>query len=46
MFSPRLASFAVLSTLVGTTVATFSILSPGGPDLWWGKDPIKALFVS
>jgi len=35
MFSPRLASFALLSTLVGTTVATFSILSPGGPDLWW-----------
>ncbi len=46
MFSPRLASFAVLSTLVGTTVATFSIVNPGGPDLWWGKDPIKALFVS
>ncbi|KAH9962174.1 hypothetical protein BC827DRAFT_1130678 [Russula dissimulans] len=35
MFTFRLASFAILSTLVGSTVATFQILSPGGPNLWW-----------
>jgi hypothetical protein len=35
MFSSQLASFALLSTLVGSAAATFQILSPGGPDLWW-----------
>src|SRR5712675_920687 len=37
MFTSRLTSFAIISTLVGSTVATFQILSPGGPDLWWGE---------
>jgi len=31
MFLPRLA---FVSTLIGTTVATFEFLSPGGPNLW------------
>jgi hypothetical protein len=32
MFWPR---FALFSTLVGTAVAQFEIISPGGPNLWW-----------
>ncbi|KAI0249751.1 hypothetical protein BJV78DRAFT_1276034 [Lactifluus subvellereus] len=35
MFFSRLASFAVISTLIGSAVANFQFLSPGGPDLWW-----------
>ena len=37
MFWPRLASFTLLSTLVGNTVAVFSILAPGGENVWWGE---------
>jgi len=35
MFTSLLTSFAVISTLVSSAVGTFSILSPGGPSLWW-----------
>jgi len=35
MFSSQLASLALLSTLAGSAAATFQILSPGGPNLWW-----------
>jgi hypothetical protein len=35
MFSSRLASFAVIGTLVSSAAATFEILSPGGSGLWW-----------
>jgi hypothetical protein len=33
MFLPRLA---LVSTFVGAAVAQFEILSPGGPNDWWG----------
>lgn len=35
MFFSRVASFAALSALVGSVAAEFSVLSPGGPNLWW-----------
>ncbi|KAI0065234.1 hypothetical protein BV25DRAFT_1913851 [Artomyces pyxidatus] len=35
MFSSRLTSFAALSALVSSAVASFQVLSPGGPNLWW-----------
>jgi len=37
MFSSRLAFFAVIGTLVGTTLATFQITSPS-PNAWWVAD--------
>jgi hypothetical protein len=37
MFFSHLASFAVVSTLFGIAIADFQFLSPGGPNLWWGK---------
>jgi hypothetical protein len=45
MFSSRLAFFAAISTLVGTTLATFQITSPS-PNAWWGKYPIEAFLLS
>ncbi|KAH9983156.1 hypothetical protein BJV74DRAFT_851765 [Russula compacta] len=35
MLCSQLASFVVVSTLLGSATATFEILSPGGPNLWW-----------
>jgi len=35
MFTSRLASFAVIGTLISSAAASFQILSPGGPNLWW-----------
>ncbi|KAI9508097.1 hypothetical protein F5148DRAFT_1199598 [Russula earlei] len=46
MFSPRLASLAVISALVSSTVATFQILSPGGPNLWWVAESQNTLVWS
>jgi|SRR6266404_1050111 len=37
MFSSPLLSFALVSALVGTAVSGYSILSPGGSNLWWGE---------
>ena len=36
MLSSWLAPLAIMGTLVGSATAQFSILSPGGPNLWWG----------
>jgi hypothetical protein len=36
MLSSWLAPLAIVGTLVGSATAQFSILSPGGPNLWWG----------
>jgi len=35
MLFSRPASFAVIGTLVGSAVAKFQFLSPGGDSLWW-----------
>ncbi|KAF8480237.1 hypothetical protein DFH94DRAFT_741357 [Russula ochroleuca] len=35
MFTSQLASFAVITTLVGSAMAQFAILAPGGPNVWW-----------
>lgn len=40
MLFPRLA---LVSTLIGTAVAQFQILSPGGPNLWWGEVSLVTL---
>ena len=44
MFTSRIAAFAVLSALVGSSVADFRIISPGGSDLWWGRYLISIAF--
>lgn|SRR6267142_784398 len=45
MFSSRLASFAVITTLVASALADFQITSPG-PNNWWGKYPVEAFLPS
>ena len=39
----RLACFAVISTLIGSAVAEFKILAPGGSNIWWGEYPVTCL---
>jgi hypothetical protein len=45
MFSSRLASFAIITTLVASALADFQITNPGTNN-WWGKYPVEAFLHS